>query len=182
MPAFFDELLGLEATSDTIGTGQMGARAVLVFFVALALLRLSDKRTFGSSSPFDVVIQIILGAVLSRAVVAASPLGGTMAAGAVLVLLHRLLAWAAYHNRLVGRLIKGSSYLLVQAGRILYGNLRRNNLSRRDLLQGIREAGKTDDLTQVQTARLERDGRISVVLSTLQTDSPAPTSAGAAGK
>ncbi|KAA9331666.1 DUF421 domain-containing protein [Hymenobacter busanensis] len=163
MNAFFDQLLGLSADSDTIEAGQMAARAVLVFCVALALLRLSGKRTFGNSTPFDVVIQIILGAVLSRAVVAASPLGGTIVACVVLVLLHRLLAWAAFHNQTVGRIIKGSSYVLVENGRIHYGNLRRNNLSKRDLLQGIREAGGTDEVREVETARLERDGRISVV-------------------
>lgn len=163
MEVFFDQLLGLDADSDSITPGQMAARAVLVFFAAL-LLRLSGKRTFAHNAPFDVVIQIILGAVLSRAVVAASPLGSTLLACATLVLLHRLLAWAAFHNPTVGRFIKGSSYVLVQDGRIQYGNLRRNNLSRRDLLQGIREAAKTDDLGEVETARLERDGRISVVI------------------
>ncbi|GAB3837016.1 DUF421 domain-containing protein [Hymenobacter jeollabukensis] len=164
MLSFLDQLLGLRADSRTIEAYQMAARAVLVFFVALALLRLSGKRTFGSNSPFDVVIQVIFGAVLSRAVVAASPLGGTLAACAVLAALHRLLAWAAHRSHFVGRVIKGSSYVLVQEGRIMHGNLRRNNLSRRDLLQGLREAGQTDDLNAIQTARLERDGRISVVL------------------
>lgn len=159
-----NELLGLHASSHTITALQMAVRAVLVFCVALALLRLAGKRTFGSSSPFDVVIQVIFGAVLSRAVVAASPLGGTLAACAVLVLLHRLLAWAAHRSHFVGRIIKGTSYVLVQDGRIQYRNLRHNNLSRRDLLQGIREAAETENLAEVQTARLERDGRISVVL------------------
>ncbi|GAB2949878.1 DUF421 domain-containing protein [Hymenobacter coalescens] len=164
MESFLNELLGLRADADNLSAGQMAARAVLVFFVALTLLRLSGKRTFGSISPFDVVIQIILGAVLSRAIVGASPLGSTVLACAVLVLLHRLLAWAAFHSPLIGRVIKGNSYLLVQHGRIQYANLRRNNLSRRDLLQGIREAGGTDDLAAIEMARLERDGRISVVL------------------
>jgi uncharacterized membrane protein YcaP (DUF421 family) len=178
MEAFFDQLLGLHADADTIGAGQMAARAVLAFFAALVLLRLSGKRTFGNSTPFDVVIQIILGAVLSRSVVAASPLGGTLLACATLVLLHRLLAWAAFHSPLVGRIIKGSSYLLVKDGRIQYANLRRNNLSRRDLLQGLREAAKTDDLAEITTARLERDGRISVV----RKQAAVPQAAGSAAR
>lgn len=58
----------------------------------------------------------MLGTVLSRAVVAASPFFGTLAAGAVLVVLHRLLAWAAYRNDFVGKIIKGDPTLLARQG------------------------------------------------------------------
>ncbi|MCC3157800.1 DUF421 domain-containing protein [Hymenobacter sp. 15J16-1T3B] len=159
-----NELLGLHASSHNITALQMSVRAVVVFFVALLLLRLAGKRTFGSNSPFDVVLKIILGAVLSRAIVAASPFVGTLVASAVMVGLHRLLAMAAYHSHAVGKLIKGRSYVLAENGALNRANMQHNNITERDLHEGVRSKGHTDDLTEVETVRLERDGEISVVM------------------
>jgi uncharacterized membrane protein YcaP (DUF421 family) len=89
---FLNELLGLQASSHNINTLQMCARAILVFLWALLLLRLAGNRAFGSGSALDMVLKVVFGAVLSRAIVAASPFGATMLAGAVLMGLYRLLA------------------------------------------------------------------------------------------
>jgi uncharacterized membrane protein YcaP (DUF421 family) len=50
----------------------MLTRAILVFFAVLALLRPSDSHTFGANTTFTMVVKIMLGAVISCAVVAAS--------------------------------------------------------------------------------------------------------------
>lgn len=161
--SFLTRLLALDADSHTITTGPMCWRAVVVFFVALVLLRLSGVRTFGSNTAFDMVLKIILGAVLSRAVVAASPFGGTLAASAVFVALHRLLALAAYHSDFVGKLIKGEPTLLARQGQLLRKNLSQANLSDKDLHEGLRDAANLDSVADIETMYLERNGTISVV-------------------
>ncbi|TPG62939.1 DUF421 domain-containing protein [Hymenobacter nivis] len=158
-----DFLFGLQADSHTITAVQMTTRAVVVFFAALALLRLSGPRTFGSSTAFDMVVKIMLGAVLSRAVVAASPFGGTLLAGLVFVGLHRLLAWAAYRSRWVGRLVKGETYVLAEQGRPNADQLHRLNLTEKDLLEALHESANVAALDQTAAVYLERDGSISVV-------------------
>lgn len=157
-----ERLLALHADSHTITAGPMCARAVLVFFVALALLRLAGVRTFGGNTAFDMVLKIMLGALLSRAVVAASPFFGTLAAGAVFVGLHRLLAWAAYSDA-VGKLIKGEATVLARQGQLLPEHLRRANLSDKDLHEGLRDAAHLDSVAATETVYLERSGTISVV-------------------
>jgi uncharacterized membrane protein YcaP (DUF421 family) len=158
-----DFLFGFQADSHTITAVQMTTRAVLIFFAALALLRLSGKRTFGGSTAFDMVVKIMLGAVLSRAVVAASPFGGTLLAGFVLVALHRLLAWASFHSEWVGNLVKGEAHLLAEQGQPLPDELRQAYLSDKDLLEGLRENSNLASLDQAKAVYLERDGSISVV-------------------
>ena len=64
---------------------QMSIRGAVVFVVALVLIRASGRRSFGQHSPFDACITVLLGAVLSRAVVGASPFWATVAAAAVSV-------------------------------------------------------------------------------------------------
>ncbi|WP_201985182.1 DUF421 domain-containing protein [Hymenobacter rubidus] len=163
MESFWDTLFGPHADSHTITALQMTVRSVLVFFAVLALLRVSGKRTFGANTAFDMIVKIMLGAVMSRAVVAASPFWGTMLAGFVLVGLHRLLAWGAFHSPLVGRLVKGEGVVLADNGQLNRENLRRNNLTDDDLLEGLRENANLASVEQAQTVRLERDGSISVV-------------------
>lgn len=159
----WDTLFGPHANSRTITALQMTTRAVLVFFAVLAALRVSGKRTFGANTAFDMVVKIMLGAVMSRAVAAASPFWGTLLAGLALVSLHRLLAWASFKSSFIGRLVKGESVLLVEQGQPQQANLRANNLTAEDLAEGLRDSANIASPAQAETVRLERSGSISVV-------------------
>jgi uncharacterized membrane protein YcaP (DUF421 family) len=150
MKDVLDFLFGLHADSHTITAVQLMMRALVVFFAALAMLRLSGKHTFGGSTAFDVVVKIMLGAVLSRAIVAASPFWGTLGAGLVFVLLHR-------------RLVKGEATLLAQQGQTLPDKLRQTNITEKDLLEGLHTQGNLAHLDQAEAVYLERNGSISVV-------------------
>lgn len=163
MPDLLDFLFGLHATSQTITDVQMTTRAVVIFFAALALLRLSGPRTFGGSTAFDLVVKIMLGSVLSRAVVAASSFVGTLLACLAFVLLHRVLAWASYRYKWVDELIKGKVYLLAEHGQPKADQLHQLHLNELDLREGLHENGNVADLNQTEAVYLERDGSISVV-------------------
>jgi len=110
-----------------------------------------------------MVLRILLGAVLSRTIVTASPFFGTLLAGTVLVVLHRVLAIAAYHSDFVGSLIKGEPRVLAQQGMLLQEELRKTNISEKDLHEGLRDAANIDSLAEAEMVRLERNGKISVV-------------------
>src|SRR4051812_28128826 len=94
----------MQIVDEIFGTGkdltvlQMSARSVVVFILALILLRISGRRSFGLRSPLDNIISIILGAVLSRAIVGASPFLPVIAGSTTLVLIHRLIAYGIVHH------------------------------------------------------------------------------------
>src|SRR5690348_10535150 len=90
-----DTIFGVK---DHITVGQECARAVLIFVYGLIALRISGKRTFARWSALDIVLSIIIGSNLSRALTGSAPLGGTLAAVAVLILLHVAASLAAAHS------------------------------------------------------------------------------------
>ena len=111
-----DWLLTLFGDGPDLTPLQMSARALAVFVVALLLLRLAGRRALGQRSPFDVCIIVLLGAVLSRAVVGASPFLATISAAAVLVVLHRLVAWWGVRSPMFERLVTGHERVLIDRG------------------------------------------------------------------
>jgi uncharacterized membrane protein YcaP (DUF421 family) len=162
MDNLFNDLLGLAENEDTLSPLQMVLRAVIIFFITVAYVRISGMRTFGSKTAFDAVIYIILGAILSRAIVAASPFFPTLLAGLVLVILHRAVARITLYNEKLGDLLKGEQRLLVKNGEILWPQLKRSHISEKDLLGAIRKKGVAD-LNKVKEAYIERNGEISVL-------------------
>jgi uncharacterized membrane protein YcaP (DUF421 family) len=142
---------------------QMSARAFVVYFIALALIHISGKRTFGKKSAFDITITIILGAVLSRAVVGASPFLATVAACLVLVLIHRILGWVILYSKSFSKLLKGEKILLYQEGRINEINLHKCLMTQDDLMSDVRLKTNEDTLNNVKEIYMENTGELSIV-------------------
>jgi uncharacterized membrane protein YcaP (DUF421 family) len=147
---------------DDLSAAQMVVRAVLTFAVAVAILRLGDKRLLGKGTAFDNVVAIMIGSILSGAITGSTPLFRTWLAGMALVGLHWLVAYLAYLD-LFGPLVKGNPVLLVEDGEIREDAMRESHVSRRDLEQALRNSGHDPDPSGVRRAHLERDGSISVV-------------------
>lgn len=143
---------------------QMSVRAFVTFIILLALIRFAGKRTFAKKSSFDNIIVILLGAVLARGVVGASPYWSTVAASVVLVITHRLIAWLAVKNRKFEKLVKGSYIKLYNDGALIGNNLEKTCMSENDLHESLRLETKKLTLTQIDTAFMETNGRISFIL------------------
>jgi uncharacterized membrane protein YcaP (DUF421 family) len=151
---------GLEAKDLTIL--QMAARAAVIYLATLAVVRLAKTRFLGRASAFDVVVGIIIGSIASRAITGNAPMAPSMAACLVIVLLHWLLSAAAVRSHRFGELIKGSSKMLVQDGRVDESAMRSAHMTQRDLEEALRQQGLADH-REVAEARLERDGSLSVI-------------------
>jgi uncharacterized membrane protein YcaP (DUF421 family) len=142
---------------------QMSARAAVVFVLALLLIRASGRRSFGQHTPFDACITVLLGAVLSRAVVGASPFWATIAAAGVLVLFHRATALASTRWRWFEDLVSGREIELVRDGRMDRAAMRRALVTESNLLEAIRQSLGDKQVSDVARAILERDGKVTVI-------------------
>ena len=142
---------------------QVSVRGVIVFIATLIMMRLGSKRSLAEKTAFDAVFVVIIGSMLARAINGSEAFFPTLGTGFVLVLLHRLFGVAAYYSHFFGFLIKGEPVVLVQDGRLQRRNMLWEHISKHDLEEDMRLEAKTDDLSKIQIARLERSGDISFI-------------------
>ncbi|MEP7236189.1 MAG: hypothetical protein ABI778_12920, partial [Ignavibacteriota bacterium] len=103
---------------------QMVIRALLVFIIALILIRIAGIRTFGMKSAFDNIIILLLGGILSRVVYSSDPPLGILLACLIIVLMHRLVAIGCVKSDWFGKLVKGEKTLLYKDGALIGKNMR----------------------------------------------------------
>lgn len=156
------DIFGLDA--DKLMTYQMMARAVLIFFISLALIRISGIRTLGKTSAFDQLTALMLGAIMGRVVVSAQQsFFGSILAACVIMLLHRLVSWATFKSKKAGLIFKGKSVLLFKDGQKLQDNLAKTNITEADILEALRRNVNVSSLEEVKEVYLERSGEMSFI-------------------
>jgi uncharacterized membrane protein YcaP (DUF421 family) len=158
----FYELIGEGA--DVLTPAQMAIRAALIFLITLIFIRFSGRRSFGQRSPFDNVITILIGAILSRSVVKSDiSFFAPIAAAFVIALFHYVFALLSWHSDFFGRIVKGDEKILFKDGKRNVKHMRQTFITEKDLQEGIRKEGNVEDESKVKEAWVERDGSISVV-------------------
>ncbi len=143
---------------------QMIIRAIFIFLYGFLLVRLVGVRPFGKQTPLEIVIAIVVGSNLSRALTGNARFLPTLAATAAIVLMFWLFEHVAARSHLAGRLLKGRAVRLMHEGALDEPAMRRHAVSRGDLEEAARSSGKPS-LAGVSDAYLERSGKISTLKS-----------------
>jgi uncharacterized membrane protein YcaP (DUF421 family) len=154
--------LGLGLESRDINVLQMGLRAAIVYVVTVLMVRLAKKRFMGRATAFDVILGIMVGSIVSRAVTGNAPFLPALAATAVLLAMHWLFSGLALRWHGFGLMVKGRSSVLVHKGEVDTDALRTAHMTEHDLWEDLRGRG-ISRLEQVEEARLERSGNLSVI-------------------
>ena len=150
------------AQGQDIGWLQMSLRATLIFVLGVLIVRFAATRAFGKWSALDIILAVIVGSNLSRALTGSAPFLPTLIATVLLVVLHGMLAMAAARWSWLSTVTKGASVPLVREGQMDEAAMRRAGIGQGDLRMALRAAGH-NDLTSVKSASLERNGDISVI-------------------
>jgi uncharacterized membrane protein YcaP (DUF421 family) len=149
-------------------------RTSLVYLAVVVLMRFAPKRRSGSISPNDIIALVLLGALAGDGI-----MGGANSVSDVMLMIGTVVAWGylidilEYRFPFFQRIIREDETSLIRDGRILWRNLRREWVTKDELMAALREEGIADP-SDVKSACLEADGQISVV------PSPAITRAAAA--
>ena len=158
-----DQLRSIFGEGSDLSISQMALRGVVVLVLTLVMIRIAGRRSFGQHSPFDACLTVLLGSILARCVVGASPFWPTIGTGVALALSHRVMAMLTIRSLVLDRWINGQPRTLARDGTLSRGEMARALVTEADLRQAVRENALADDLAAVHAVILERNGSLSVV-------------------
>jgi uncharacterized membrane protein YcaP (DUF421 family) len=141
----------------------MALRTVVIYAFTLVIVRLGSRRLLSKPSAFDVIVAIMVGSIMSRAINGSAPFMPTLGAGAVLLFLHWAFAAAAFRVHWISAAVKGTRIPLIRDGKVLQEGVRRAQLSEDDLVAVLRLQIQDEDVSKVAVAYMERSGEISVI-------------------
>lgn len=142
---------------------QVCMRTLVIFFTALVMIRLADRRFLARKSGFDTLLGFILASTLSRAINGSAQLLPTIVIGFLVVFIHRLLAKIAFHSDAFSKLLKGRPEQVIRDGKVNRDVMARYDLTDGDLIEDCRLIALVDDFAKVRDARIERNGQVSVI-------------------
>jgi len=130
----------------------------------LVLVRVAGRRVFGKWAALDIIVSVIVGSNLSRALTGQASLSGTLAATTLLMVLHWLLAQAAARSAWLASILEGTPIELGRAGLVKQAAMRRHSVSHRDLEEALHQSS-VEDISKTQRVVLEPSGKITVLKS-----------------
>ena len=141
------------------------ARGTTLYFGLLILVRIMPRRTGGELAMMDLVFVLLIAEAASHA------LGDFTSISDGLIMIVTLMAWnwlinaISYRVPAIERLVSAPSIEVVRDGKLLRRNMRREYLTEAELISHLRTEG-IEGLSEVRSARVESDGRISVLKGT----------------
>lgn len=138
-------------------------RAAFFYCFLLVLLRTLGRRQLNSMEPFDILLLVVMGDFTQQAVTQSdmSVTGGVLAVGtiAALAMLGGVLNYRFPRLRPV---LEGSPLVLVADGEVIERNMRRQRITRDELLEQAR-IQQIAAVDSIRWAILETSGHISFI-------------------
>ena len=118
------------------------ARPVIVYLMLVVLLRIFGKRELGQLNPFDLVVLLSLSNTVQNAIIGEdnSVTGGIIGAFGLLAI-NWLVVRMMFRSRRLTRAFEGRATVLVRDGQIDQRALKRESLTRDELLEVIHRQG-----------------------------------------
>ena len=140
---------------------QIVARTGMVYLLVLVGVRLTGKREVGQMTPFDLTLLLLLSNSVQNAMTGpdTSLVGGAVAA-TVLLSLNYIVAEVSGVNPRFRKMVEGSPTLLIRNGELLTEHLKREHLTKDEVMRALREHG-LGGVEEVALGVLEVDGSLS---------------------
>jgi uncharacterized membrane protein YcaP (DUF421 family) len=138
-------------------------RTLITFVVVLAVVRFTGKRTIANLAPFDLAMVILIGEVSALPVAGVEPLYKGLIPAILLGAYHMLTTYISVKYKGFEKFVEGTPTQLIKDGKMMEDNLRKERVSKEDLLTVLRLKDITDP-RDVQEAYLEHAGGVSAIL------------------
>lgn len=160
---FFDWLFALSGTLSILTFWHYIARILLVYICGIIVVRI-HRQFMGINTPFNYILNFTLGSILASAVTGEAPFLPLIGMVLFIMSLNFVVAVGAYHSHTFEIWLKGKPEVLVKEGIIQWDGMRRNHITKDELLEALHLKTNTNTLTGVKWAYFENSGQISFVL------------------
>jgi len=138
-------------------------RAAVAFVFILFIIRVTGRRELSSMEPFDLIMLIVLGDLVQQGITQSDySLTGALLVISVMALLTALVSFLNFRFRWVRPVLEGRPVVLIERGRVLEENVRRERLTTEELEEQAR-VQQIESIEKVRLAVLETNGSISYI-------------------
>jgi uncharacterized membrane protein YcaP (DUF421 family) len=138
-------------------------RATVVFLFIFMVTRIVGRRQLSDLEPFDFILLVVLGDLVQQGITQSDQsVTGTLIVISTIALLSVVVSWIAFRSPRVRLIAEGEPIVLVQGGRPIECNMRRERITLADIQEEARQA-QIAAIGDIQWAILENDGKISCI-------------------
>jgi uncharacterized membrane protein YcaP (DUF421 family) len=138
-------------------------RAAVAFFFIFLLTRIVGRRELSTLEPFDLILLIVLGDLVQQGITQSDySVTGLMLAAGTIAMLTVAMSYVSFRFPRARPLLEGEPLVVIQEGKVLDANLRRERLTEEELAEEAR-IQQIASLDEVSWAILETSGKISFI-------------------
>ena len=140
-------------------------RAAVAFLFVYLLTRVIGRRELSSMEPFDLIMLVMIGDLVQQGVTQNDfSVTGALLVGSTIALMTVLISWTSFRFPRLRPALDGQPVIVLEDGKPIERNLRRNRITTDELLAAARQNGY-DSLDPIRWGVLETNGRISFIAS-----------------
>ena len=138
-------------------------RALIIYILVAAVMRLMGKRQIGEMEPFELVITLIIADLATIPMAEPTiPLWYGVVPLLILAIIHFFLTLTTCLSPLMRDIISGKPAIVIDPSGIDFKELRRLNISCEELTEQLRNLDFFD-MTDINYAIIERSGKITII-------------------
>lgn len=138
-------------------------RAIALFCFMLFITRVIGRRELSSLSPFDLILLIVLGDAIQQGLTQDDySVTGAIIAISTIATLQVGTSYVSYRSRRARKILEGLPVVVVQDGRFVEANLKRERMTPDEIEEEMR-VQQIASLDRVEWAILETNGAMSFI-------------------
>ena len=157
---YVDFLFGFNEKTSTMF--QMSMRAFVVYLLGLIIIRI-NHRFIGIRAQYNIILQVIFGSLMSQAILPDTPFFSLLVAVLTLVCINGILARISFYFPRAEKMLEGQPIQLVENGKINWNVMKYNAITEQDLRTALRAHSQSNDISIINEAYFETDGKISII-------------------
>lgn len=142
---------------------EMVVRGTIVYLALFAMLRALRKRQASTVGMSDLLVMVLIADAAQNAMASEyRSITDGLILVATIILWSYVLDWLGYLSPTIGRFVHPPPLPLIKNGRMIRGNMRKEQISYEELMTQLREQG-VEKVEDVASAFMEGDGHVSVI-------------------